>query len=149
MFLLGKVMALALVMQLPAQASAAVQLDILVIEAKRGGKPLMPAKLKQMKLDGELKRVGFTNAKILDQLPANVEDKGSVSLEIVTPFSKKKQMLTVKVLKVKGDTIDLEIAVPSQKNFKAKTQHKNGAALLVVASEQKGTALILAVKPKP
>ena len=130
------------------QAAAPVQLDILVIEAKKGGKPHMPAKLKEVKVDDDLRNLGFTSARILDQLPAKVEHMGSVSLEINTPYSKKKEMLSVTVLGQTKSVVTLRVELPSLK-FKTETGHKKGATLMLVPRQKGNSALFLAIRPKP
>jgi hypothetical protein len=152
MFLLDRaapfLLALAVVLLLPLEAFAAVGLDILVIEAKKSGKPNMPAKLTKMKLDDDLKDLGYRSAKLLDQLDATVEDDGAVTLEMATPYSKKKEEIRVKVLDRSEKVIKLRVELPSLK-FKADTSHTNGAALLLVPRRTKASALILAIRPRP
>ena len=89
--------------------------------------------------------VGYTGAKLLDELEVKVEPKASISLEILG----RSQILKVTVLDVDKDgTVKLRVAIDSFK-FSANTTHKKNNATVVLAHKTgPDTALFLAVTPK-
>lgn len=145
-FLVGLCLALGLAPGL-ARAQAPVQVQIVVIEAtKRAGQPMDPA-LKARKLAAQLEALGYTGAKISDQLNAKVGVRARVSLSMFegTPRERK---LTVAVREVGEDgTIRLQITL-DKPVVKLKTDHKNGGTALVAHPSSKEAALFLAITPK-
>lgn len=126
----------------PQNVAATVQLHILVIEASKEKGPIDP-RLESLK-DNML---GYTAAKVVDEVSAKADEGSSVSMEIVRK-SKEPRLLKVTVLKVTPDkNITMKVAIDAIK-FSAEPTHKSGSTFLLGHKLPNDKALFLAVTPK-
>lgn len=137
-----------LVQAAPAAAGEPVAINIVVIEASRSGKSLDP-RVKALKLHKTIAGFGFTSTKVMDELHTNVELGSAVSLQILSKTGKART-LQVKVLEanIKTKIVRLQVAVPEFKNFKTKTEHKDGGTFMLSIPRGNDKRLFLAVTPK-
>lgn len=105
-----------------------IGVHILVLEAQRtGGKKIDP-RLKKAGLAKELVRLGYVNARVLDELEARVERGARVSLQMPG----RRQNLQVKLLQArpKQRQFRLELSIPEDR-FQMTTHHRDGGTVLI------------------
>jgi hypothetical protein len=147
---LATAVALATLLASAAPARAAdpeVRVSIVVIDAERA-KGTIDKRLKALKLDTKLTQLGFTSAKVTDELNTTVSKGAGVSLEILRK-SGKPRMLRVQVLEADPKTgeVRLNVAVP-ELEFKADTKHKKGGTFMLTIPRGESKRLFMAVTPK-
>lgn len=139
----GLIAAVVLLGTTAAFAARPVQIKISVIEASKRSKTFDPR-------IGALEKgiVGFSGAKLLDEVSAKVEPGASVSIEFRAGERKRREMLRVTVRDAKAaGPIQLTVEIVAFK-FEATTTHKkSGATVFVAHPTGDDTALFLAITP--